>query len=70
MALKRIGWVGYCEDKPYLENVHDDYGMFSGAELFKSKKEARKRFEDVRPVFVGVTEKNKTEREPYSGNFS
>lgn len=57
MKLKRIGWVGYVNDKPYWEEVMDDYDGLNepGAvrvEVFKTKREARKRFEDVREVFV------------------
>jgi hypothetical protein len=59
MSKIRIGWIGYVDDKPFWEKITDDYchkldgsDAFQGTNIFKSKKEARKRFEDVRPVYV------------------
>jgi len=57
MAKKKkiLGWVGYTDDKPYWENTCDDYvqpgePLILALNIYKSKKEARKRFEDVRPI--------------------
>jgi hypothetical protein len=55
--MKRIGWVGFVNDKPYFENTTDDYST-NGSEstpvvdVYKKKKEAKKRFQDIREVFV------------------
>lgn len=55
--MKRIGWIGYVENKPFFEITTDDFSHMNEegipmVDVFKSKKEARKRFEDVREVFV------------------
>ena len=54
--LKRIGWAGFVNDKPFFENTNDDYSIGSAttpiADIFKTKTEAEKRFEDVREIFV------------------
>jgi hypothetical protein len=51
---KVLGWVGYTDDKPYWEDTVDEYSPPADAipvlNIYKSKKDARKRFEDVRPV--------------------
>jgi hypothetical protein len=52
--LVRIGWVGYSEGKPYFQRTLDEYDSVVGAldtSLFKTKKDARRRFEDIREVF-------------------
>lgn len=59
MKLKAIGWVGYSDEKPFFENSYDDYiGIdekgFEATDVFKIKKVARKRFQDVRRVYVEV----------------
>lgn len=56
-VMKRIGWAGFTDGKPFFEPTTDDYvglgdAAISTAEVFKSKKQARKRFQDVRPVFI------------------
>lgn len=55
--MKRIGWVGYIEDKPDFVDAVDRYVEVDSpsiqvTNIFKRKKEAAKRFEDVREVFV------------------
>ena len=54
--MKRIGWIGYSDNKPLIEDTADDYvGLdedpIPTMIIFKTKREALKRFEDVRPVF-------------------
>lgn len=56
-VMKRIGWVGIVNSKPYFEKTTDDYvGILSSSiqsvVVYKSKKEAKRRFEVVRPVFI------------------
>jgi hypothetical protein len=59
VQTKVLGWVGFTDDKPYWESCGDDYSKigetFQATNIFKSKKEARKRFQDVRPVVVVVS---------------
>lgn len=61
--MKRIGWIGYSDGQPYFEKVIDDYVKLRGGgegqepavytvNVYRNKREARKRFEDVRPAFV------------------
>jgi hypothetical protein len=54
--MKRIGWVGYVSGRPFFENTVDEYvppqPAFRVVDVFKLKKDARARFEDVREVFV------------------
>ena len=57
MKLKRIGWAGFSENKPFFEDTSDDHTECNEAgtpmlSVFKVKKQARKRFDDVREVFV------------------
>jgi hypothetical protein len=54
MRLKKLGYVGYVDDKPYFDWIVEPYyyGLANGVEVYKLKKEAKKRFEDVREVFV------------------
>jgi hypothetical protein len=58
MKLKKLGYVGYTDDKPYFERVIDDYSTMRAVNVYKLKKEARKRFEDVREVFVKEAKKS------------
>lgn len=54
--FKRIGWTGICDNKPYFSRTTDEYIEFGKpvgiADVFKSRKEARKRFEATAEVFV------------------
>ena len=64
--MKRIGWVGYSNNRPFFELTADDYTQIGSASMpdlnanisipttiiFRSKREALKRFMDVRPVYV------------------
>ena len=55
--LKRVGWIGFSDDKPFFETVTDDYTKlheagFQATNVFKDKKEAQKRFQDIRKVFI------------------
>jgi hypothetical protein len=59
VEFKRIGWVGKVDGKPCFDNVLDEYChpeniYVSAAEIYKNRKEARKRFQDVTPVFIPV----------------
>ena len=55
MAKKSLGWIGIVDGKPFWEETADDY-MSPGGPLvpmltiYKSKKEARKHFEEVQLV--------------------
>jgi hypothetical protein len=44
-------WVGYSDGKPYIENCYDEYGEGRRLCVFKTRKEAKKRFQDVRGVY-------------------
>jgi hypothetical protein len=51
--LKRIGWMGFTDGSPFFESVTDEYSNSALiADVFRSKKEARRRFKDIREVFV------------------
>jgi len=58
--MKRIGWVGFVNDKPDFEKTTDDY-LPLGEEgipamnVYKRKKDAVRRYEDVREVFIKGT---------------
>ena len=59
VEYKEIGWVGYSDGKPFFEETYDDYSeidnkSFDSTHIFKNKKIARKRFQDVRRVYVEV----------------
>lgn len=58
--FRRVGWMGYSDNKPFYENVTDGYCELGqhvvAANIYKKKAEAKKRFQDVRPVFVAVKE--------------
>lgn len=56
---RRIGWVGFTSGRPDFENVIDDYTNLGedgapAVNVYKNKKEAKKRYEDVREVFVRI----------------
>lgn len=54
--VRRIGWVGFVDGRAEFENERDGYCegemVISAARIFRNRKEARKRFQDVREVFV------------------
>jgi len=55
--MKRIGWVGFSDGKPDFQPTSDYYVKLGEkgipvVDVYKTKKEAKKRFEDVREVFV------------------
>ena len=55
--LKRLGWCGNVEDKPCFDGVIDTYCVpemktIKAVSVYKSKKEAKKRFQSVFEVFV------------------
>ena len=55
---RAIGWIGIVNDKPYFEDTADQYGSFvKRLEVFKQRKEARRRFECVWPVYIGPRSK-------------
>jgi hypothetical protein len=49
-----VGWIGFSDDKPFFEQVRDAYSddLFLRAELFKSFRAARQRFEKVERVVI------------------
>ncbi len=50
-------WVGFTEGIPHKGPIRDDYGTVGCVQIFGSQAEARKRFQDVRRVYVTI---NKT----------
>ena len=55
--MKKIGYVGFTDGKPYYEITSDTYVDLGEegvpvVDVYKFKKEAKKRFQDVREVFV------------------
>jgi hypothetical protein len=52
IKLKRVGWAGFCDDKPQFDVVTDTYSETPALAVYRAKEEARRRFEDVREVFV------------------
>jgi hypothetical protein len=55
--MKQIGYVGIVNDKPYYENATDDYvklggKSFQSVEVYRSRREAKKRFQKVVRVFI------------------
>jgi hypothetical protein len=61
VEYKAIGWTGYSDGTPFYEDTYDDYSGLLPSDkgtpilnVFKIKKEARKRFQDIRRVFVEV----------------
>ena len=52
--MKRIGWAGFVDGKPDFETVVDEYSppTIETLDVYKSQAEARKRYEDVRAVYV------------------
>lgn len=51
---KFAGWIGIVDDKPYLELVRDTYGNAKAIFAFRSRKEARKRFQGIQKVVIEV----------------
>lgn len=52
-------WVGFCNDDPHYGYTSDTYrdGIpFDAITIFKSRTEARYRFQDVRRCYVTITE--------------
>jgi hypothetical protein len=54
---RRVGWVGFSDNKPHFEVTTDDYTEIEEdgtpvLNVYRVKREARKRYEDVREVFV------------------
>jgi hypothetical protein len=59
IKLKRIGYVGIVDGKPCFDNTTDNYvalgeGPIPVADVYKTKKEARKRFQEIRSVYFPV----------------
>jgi hypothetical protein len=56
MILRKIGWVGIENDRAYFHPQQDEYCEDDKwpmeCDIFKSKREALKRFEEVRAVYV------------------
>jgi hypothetical protein len=50
--FRRVGWAGFCDDRLYFQMTTDTYSKAAMADIYKSRREARKRFQDVREVFV------------------
>lgn len=59
MTIKRIGWSGVVDDKLHFEHVTDNYvenfapGVLA-INVYKSRKEAKKRYQEVREIFIKV----------------
>ena len=54
---RKLGWVGFVEKRPHFEKTSDDYTKLEEdgtpvLNIYRVKREARKRYEDVREVFV------------------
>ena len=45
-------YAGFSDGKPFFWEFTDQYGKAVSMDLYKTKKEARKRFGDVRKVLV------------------
>jgi hypothetical protein len=63
LKMKRIGFVGIVDSRPDFGYVFDEYcdGIgVAGVTIYRSKKEARKRFEKVLPVYIPTLEKGKS----------
>ena len=55
--MKHIGWIGIVDGKPFFETTTDDYVELGEngipvVDVYKTRKEARKRFEQVTEVFI------------------
>jgi hypothetical protein len=54
--MKRIGWCGIVDDEPYFEPVTDGFSLTGqylvAVDVFKLKKEAKKRFVSVCAVYI------------------
>ena len=50
-------WVGFCNEKPYMGCTFDTYRdqiPFDAITIFKSRTEARYRFQDVRRCEISI----------------
>lgn len=54
MATEFTAWAGYCDGKPHTEAEIDEYGECIVLRLFRNKKDAKKRYEDIRRVTMKV----------------
>ena len=57
MRMKRIGWIGDVKGKPCFDRVSDEYSDLKyvpAGNVYRSKKEAKKRFEKIIPVYIPV----------------
>ena len=64
IRFKRIGYVGMTP-KPDFEDTLDDYvdlgaRPVKAANIYRSRKEARKRYQSVSSVYISVVDKEKT----------
>lgn len=62
IRMKRIGWVGIIDGHPHFEDVIDDYSGstdFKAVNVYRSKKEARKRYQSILPVYIPTLERKK-----------
>jgi hypothetical protein len=54
--MEQIGWCGMVGDKPFYENVTDEYSLRAefcvAVNVYRSKKEAKKRFQEVFAVYI------------------
>lgn len=61
IRMKRIGYVGITDGKPFFEDTTDDYVLGGRSipivDVYRSKKEARKRFREIRPVYIPTLSK-------------
>ena len=60
VSFKMIGYIGIVDGKPFFEDTSDDYVKLGEdsipmLEVYRSKKEARKRFQEIRPVYISRT---------------
>ena len=58
-------WVGFVDDKPhfgYTADTYRDGTPFDAITVFKSRAEARYRFQDVRRCYVTISETRKKKR--------
>lgn len=61
IRMKRIGFVGMIDGKPFFEFVMDEYchnESTTAVDVYKSKKEAKKRFEHILPVYIPTLPKD------------
>jgi len=54
--LKRIGWVGLVNNKPYYEPTTDNYCSWGeeiqAVNIYKSKRDAKRRYQTIYEVFI------------------